>query len=214
MRAPSRAVVVAAIVAVTLALNGQQTCPPPAQPEVHWVGQTSGCTAENGFACQAGELIVFSVTPSGGGSYPGCVTYSWDFGDGTTSTLASPSHVYVADGTFFVLIGVRGGDVEVFDGRQMNVIPATVVPAIDRFVANATVIRRGQTVVLSWTVRNANSVRIEPLGVTLSALVTSYSFVPTATRTYTLTAFGSAAFRTSLPVTVVVSEGRRRSVRH
>src|SRR5687768_16098661 len=120
MRASSCAVVVAAILTLTFALNAQQPpCPPPAQPELHWVGLTSGCTAENELPCAATETIVFSVTPSGGGSYPACVTYLWDFGDDTTSTEPAPSHVYVANGTFFVLIRVRGGDVDVFDGKQM-----------------------------------------------------------------------------------------------
>lgn len=32
----------------------------------------------------------------------------WNFGDGTTSTLASPSHTYVAAGTFAVSLTVSG----------------------------------------------------------------------------------------------------------
>ncbi|MFT5777755.1 MAG: hypothetical protein ACI837_000703 [Crocinitomicaceae bacterium] len=36
------------------------------------------------------------------------VTYSWDFGDTGTSTLASPSHTYTADGTYTVVLIVNG----------------------------------------------------------------------------------------------------------
>jgi hypothetical protein len=214
MRASWRAVAVAAFFAVTLALNAQETCLPPAQPEVHWVGLVSGCTAEDGSPCEFGETIAFSVTPLGGGSYQGCVTYSWDFGDGDTSTAAAPTHVYAENGTFFVLVGVRARDEELFDGKQVVIIPETVVPKVEHFSASATVVRRGQLVVLTWSTKNATSVRIEPIGVNLNAVVTRYAIFPTATRTYTLTAFGDAAFRASLPVTVVVGEERRRAVRH
>lgn len=37
-----------------------------------------------------------------------CQTYLWDFGDGTTSTLASPLHVYAEPGTYTVRLTARG----------------------------------------------------------------------------------------------------------
>ena len=209
-----RFAVLVAIVAATLAVHGQENCSPPAEAELHWSGLTSDCSESNGVPCETGEIIVFSVVPKGGGSYPSCVTYHWSFGDDTTdSTLPSPSHVYVSVGTFFVLVQVTGGGVTQFAGAPMVITPATVVPIIESFTASAPVVRRGQTLVLSWSVKNATSVRIDPINVTLTT-ATSYSFVPTATRTYTLTAFGAAAFRVSTPVTVVVSNGRQRAVRH
>ncbi|HYK02160.1 MAG TPA: PKD domain-containing protein [Thermoanaerobaculia bacterium] len=217
MSAPPRIVVVAVVVAATLALNAQENCPPPAQPVLHWVGQSSGCTAENGMPCWSGEPIVFSVTPVGGGPYPECTTYLWDFGDGSsTSTTASPSHLYaVINGTFFVLVRVWGGNVDVFTGKQLMILSATVLPVIERFNASATVIRRGQTLVLSWSTKHATRVQIDPIGVGLDATVTSYSFAPAVTQTYTLTAFGAAAIRVTNPLTVVVGVGaKRRAVRH
>lgn len=36
--------------------------------------------------------------------------YSWDFGDGSTSTLANPSHTYAANGTYTVCLIVYGND--------------------------------------------------------------------------------------------------------
>ena len=36
----------------------------------------------------------------------GTVSYSWDFGDGTTSTLANPNHVYVSAGVYNVCLTV------------------------------------------------------------------------------------------------------------
>jgi PKD repeat protein len=211
MRAGSRAVFVAAIVAVALALHAGEECPAPAQPEVHWIGLSSGCTEANALPCAAGETIVFSVTPLGGGAYPACTTYEWNFGGGLEpSTQASPSRVFPAEGAFFVNVRVSGGGSDGFDGREITV--TTVVPVVESFVATPVSIRRGQTVVLSWSTKYAASVRIDPIGVTLDATVTSYSFAPAVTRTYTLTAFGAAAFRISKPVTVYVS-AKRRAVR-
>ena len=36
----------------------------------------------------------------------GIASYLWDFGDGSTSTLASPSHTYVTSGTYYVNLTV------------------------------------------------------------------------------------------------------------
>ncbi|GAA3828740.1 lectin [Sphaerisporangium flaviroseum] len=46
---------------------------------------------------------------SAGSSDPegGALTYSWNFGDGTTSTAANPSKTYTADGTFTATLTVR-----------------------------------------------------------------------------------------------------------
>jgi gliding motility-associated-like protein len=35
---------------------------------------------------------------------PGAVSYAWDFGDGTTSSFASPSHTYATDGNYTVTL--------------------------------------------------------------------------------------------------------------
>ncbi|GHJ44068.1 glycosyl hydrolase [Catellatospora sp. TT07R-123] len=55
---------------------------------------------------------------SAGSSDPegGALTYSWDFGDGTSSTAANPSHTYTVNGTYTATLTVRdpqgaaGGD--------------------------------------------------------------------------------------------------------
>ena len=48
----------------------------------------------------------YTFTNSSTGTAP--FTYTWSFGDGTTSTVAAPSHVYSATGTFNVKLVVNG----------------------------------------------------------------------------------------------------------
>ena len=50
--------------------------------------------ADKTFLCQITEPVRFTNTSSG----PGTLTYLWDFGDGTTSTDASPTHVFSKKG--------------------------------------------------------------------------------------------------------------------
>jgi PKD repeat protein len=50
----------------------------------------------NANAACAGNTVTFNNTTTGG------TTYSWDFGDATTSTLASPTKIYAAAGTYTV----------------------------------------------------------------------------------------------------------------
>ena len=54
----------------------------------------AGFTAASG-AC-VGETVTFTNTSTGAS------TYSWDFGDGTTSTLSDPTHAYGGSGTFTI----------------------------------------------------------------------------------------------------------------
>jgi chitodextrinase len=52
------------------------------------------------------------------------VSWSWDFGDGESSTAQNPSHTYVADGTYTVTLTVTDGDVQ-SDSITQNVTIAT-----------------------------------------------------------------------------------------
>src|SRR4030095_3600753 len=66
----------------------------------------------------AAPVAQFTANPTAGSSPPtvnfsntstGSITsYAWTFGDGGTSTLASPSHVYAAAGTYTVSLTVTG----------------------------------------------------------------------------------------------------------
>ena len=71
----------------------------------------------------AGESIRFTAQIAGGFSPYG---YQWDFGDGSKSTLAGPSHVYAGSGTFTVSLKVtddRGNAVEYSRKDYVTVLP-------------------------------------------------------------------------------------------
>jgi MYXO-CTERM domain-containing protein len=51
-----------------------------------------------------GAAVQFDST--GSGDADGAITYAWDFGDGSSSSLASPSHVYALAGTYLARLRV------------------------------------------------------------------------------------------------------------
>ncbi len=53
------------------------------------INSTSPCVSGNSFAFNTNATVT-----------SGTVTYSWDFGDGSTSTLQSPTHTYAVGGTY------------------------------------------------------------------------------------------------------------------
>jgi gliding motility-associated-like protein len=62
-------------------------------------------TASGTFSC----LPPFAVTFSNTSNTSGTVSYSWDFGDGASSTLASPAHTYTTAGSFSVKLVITQG---------------------------------------------------------------------------------------------------------
>ena len=56
--------------------------------------------------CRITDAVQFTNTSTG----PGTLSYLWDFGDGTTSTLATPSHVFNLRGTYTVKLTVNSSE--------------------------------------------------------------------------------------------------------
>lgn len=56
--------------------------------------------------CQVPVNVTFTNTSQTNGA----ITYLWEFGDGTTSTAANPSHSYSAIGTYTVKLSVKSAD--------------------------------------------------------------------------------------------------------
>ena len=61
-------------------------------------GVKAGFTHTTVGKCSAPVTVNFSNTTTG----PGTITYNWDFGDGTSNTVANPSHTYTNAGTYTV----------------------------------------------------------------------------------------------------------------
>nr|MBP7270695.1 PKD domain-containing protein [Bacteroidia bacterium] len=70
-----------------------------------YVGQTLACNASYTFTVSPAGVYDFQNTSIGSGG----LTYSWDFGDGTTSTVANPSHTFPAPGTYTVCLSIADG---------------------------------------------------------------------------------------------------------
>lgn len=66
-------------------------------------GVTANFAANLTTGCQVPFDVQFTNTTTNGG------TYSWNFGDGTTSTLNAPLHTYTAFGTYNVTLSADGG---------------------------------------------------------------------------------------------------------
>ncbi|MEV6108116.1 carbohydrate-binding protein [Streptomyces sp. NPDC051940] len=85
---------------------------------------------------------------SAGSSDPegGALTYSWNFGDGATSTAANPSHTYTTNGTYQPTLTVR--DPEGLTGTASLVVTAgNTAPAVTlRTPANGALFSFGDTV--------------------------------------------------------------------
>jgi glucose/arabinose dehydrogenase len=78
------------------------------------------------------------------------ITYLWTFGDGSTSTLASPGHIYVAAGTYQALLQVTAA------GQTVNANPITITVGSPPLVvitspANGATFAAGQTITATAT---------------------------------------------------------------
>lgn len=79
-------------------------------------------TASASAALGANGSVNFICAPAGTGPY----TYSWNFGDNTTSTLPNPTHTYNPNGTYQPSVTVTGmcGDTTIF--LQVNITNVSI----------------------------------------------------------------------------------------
>lgn len=84
---------------VVTVTSGQTTCSGTDSVTINVVPQITA-----GFSSSvAGLTTTFTNTSTGG------TTYDWDFGDGNTSTIADPVHIYAFDGVYTVTLVVGNG---------------------------------------------------------------------------------------------------------
>lgn len=90
------------------------------------------------FSCVADTVNFFDLSV-------GVTQYAWDFGDGTTSNLASPSHVFMTQGVFTVtLTGTNG-----FCTDSKSVTIPLVHPLDAEFTVSKDSICNGETIVFT-----------------------------------------------------------------
>ncbi len=109
-------------------------------------------------AVDAPLQAVFTANPStaatgttvqfnSGGSAGNITSYTWDFGDGTTSTDVNPTHTYTQPGQYTVLLVVSDGTTQ---SEATN--PVTITPALQAaFVANPSQVQIGEAVAFDST---------------------------------------------------------------
>ncbi|MET8834668.1 PKD domain-containing protein [Micromonospora sp. NPDC004540] len=97
------------------------------------------------------DTMIFSpyVTEPGG---VGIASYTWDFGDGATSTSVSPKHRYAADGDYTVRLTLR-----THDGRTGSVTNVVTVRTHDVSIVRLNVpatAKAGQSITINVNVQN------------------------------------------------------------
>jgi len=106
---------------------------------VHLINYTgTGCTDTAYLDLTVGNPVSssFTYTPNACGSTDvsftntstAATSYSWNFGDGNSSTLANPTHTYAATGTYTVILTINGTTASA--PQTVHVVAAPVVGAI------------------------------------------------------------------------------------
>jgi glucose/arabinose dehydrogenase len=152
------------------------------------------------------------------------ITYLWTFGDGSTSTLSSPGHIYVASGTYQALLQVTAG------GQSVNANPIAITVGSPPVVvitspANGAIFAAGQTITatatassggtplpgsaITWAVDFKHDNHLHPVlsGVTGSTVsfavpVTGHDFSGVTGYRITATALGSAGLTATTSVDI------------
>jgi PKD repeat protein len=96
------------------------------------VGQV-GSAFQTGFSYGAftGNTTTFTPVSNGVGPY----TYLWDFGDGTTSSSASPTHTFPSTGVYYVSVSTT--DLTYTDKQAINVATPSATGCAGGFYAGA-----------------------------------------------------------------------------
>ena len=161
---------------------------------------TAGFSVNQTQSCSAPFSVQFTNASSG------AVSYSWNFGDGSTGTTASPAHTYTAGGIYNVQLVATGtcstnnidtmkkSSLITVNGPPTAVSPTTTVCGPQSFSLSATGVGT-----ITWLDASGNVLGTGPNYVTPTlSVTTSYSVTSSIMTTGTLVAAGAPANNNTL----------------
>ena len=143
----------------------------------------------NGNQCLAGNSFVFTNTGTSAGA-----TFSWDFGDGNTSTSEDPTHTYAAIGSYTVQQVITAGGCSDSTTMTIQVFedPTSSISGVDPLCAGSS------TGSVDLTVADGTS----PYGYTWSNGATSEDLTNVADGTYNVTITDNNGCQTTNTITL------------
>ncbi len=132
----------------------------------------------------------------------GPTTYSWVFGDGSTSSVQNPSKTYTSAGQFTWTFTGKVGEGSCERSGTIT-ISSTQKPVILTFSANPAVVLAGGTSELKWTSTGGNSAKLEPGGFNVP-VNGSRTVTVNETTTFTLTVTGPGGSVTAQTLVTVL----------
>jgi PKD repeat protein len=148
----------------------------------------------------AGQSISFNAGGSSPGSASSITTYSWNFGDGTTGTGATPSKTYSANGTYVVRLTITNSDGETASTTQ-NVNVGVAAGPTASFTMSPT------DPVVGTVVQFNGGGSTAPSGSTITSYLWDFGDGVTGSGVTSSHAYG-AAFTYTVRLTVTDSAGR------
>jgi len=135
-----------------------------------------------------GEEISFSDLSTNSPS-----TWNWDFGDGSTSDLQNPTHIYNASGTYSVTL-IVSNEFGTDTITKQDLITVTAAKPVADFTANVTTINEGEEISFSDLSTNSPSIWNWDFGDGSTSDLQNPTHIYNASGTYTVTLIVSNEF--------------------
>jgi PKD repeat protein len=145
------------------------------------------------------EVITFTNTSIG--TPP--LSYVWNFGDGVTSTLTSPTHAYTAAGSYTVTLTVTNGDGS--DSKQLAVTVGA--PAVASFNSSTTDVATNQVVTFTNTSTGTSLTFLWNFGDGLTSTLASPTHAYAAAGVFTVTLTAHNAYGPDSAAQTIITVG-------
>ncbi|MBW3564946.1 MAG: PKD domain-containing protein [Acidobacteria bacterium] len=130
--------------------GGDASCSkPPPQPSINYTGASSGCTQSGSTGCLPSEPIKFTAD-FWQYKVQTCDQFTWNFGDGGTSTEKEPTHSF-GPGEHIVTLTVSNQNGQAVGQTTVNTGPPAQAPASASFTTSTTRPKPGEPVSFSAT---------------------------------------------------------------